>query len=41
MIVTEMELALGLLVTLIVGIALGQYLRIKVYFKKPGKEEKQ
>ena len=40
MIVTEMELALGIIVTFLVGIAFGQYLRIKVYFKKPEKEEK-
>jgi hypothetical protein len=41
MIVTEMELGLGLIVTLGIGIALGQFLKVKVYLTKPVKEEKQ
>lgn len=39
MIVTEMEIALGLITTLLVGIALGQIIRVKVYLKMPSKEK--
>jgi hypothetical protein len=34
MIVTEMELALGLVVTLIVGVAVGQVIRVRLSFER-------
>lgn len=35
MIVTEMELVLGLIVTFIVGVAVGQFIRVRLSFVRP------